>query len=55
MLMLAVKTVPVVSLPPGRCGPPSPGHHRPSRCIFYLQFRGVSKVLKSLKSPGLGI
>lgn len=55
MLMLAVKIVPMVPLPPGRCGPPSLGHHRPSHCIFYLQFRRASKVLKSPKSPGLGI
>ena len=38
MLMLAMKTVPVVPLPPGRCGPPLLGHHLPSWCVFYCSF-----------------
>lgn len=45
----------MVNLLLGRCGPPLLGHHLPSQCIFYLQFWRAAKVLKSLKSPGLGI
>ena len=55
MLMLAMKTVSTVPLPLGRCGPPSLEHHLPSWCIFCLQFWRASKVLKSLKSPDIGI